>query len=190
MRDVAVLFVDIRGFTPLSEGLLPEQVVSILNEYLKLTTTSILQNNGMLDKFIGDAAMAVFNAPLDLEDYVFCAVKAAIDMRKGADELAKDLQEKYGKTVSFGIGIHCGPAVIGNIGCSFRMDYTAIGDTVNTASRLESRAKPKEILVSEAVYEQVQDCVIAEQVGEMELKGKSNKVMTYRIIDILEEKHG
>lgn len=189
-RDVAVLFVDIRGFTPLSEGLLPEQVVSILNEYLKLTTTSILQNNGMLDKFIGDAAMAVFNAPLDLEDYVFCAVKAAIDMRKGADELAKDLQEKYGKTVSFGIGIHCGPAVIGNIGCSFRMDYTAIGDTVNTASRLESRAKPKEILVSEAVYEQVQDCVIAEQVGEMELKGKSNKVMTYRIIDILEEKHG
>ena len=189
-RDVAVLFVDIRGFTPLSEGLLPEQVVSILNEYLKLTTTSILQNNGMLDKFIGDAAMAVFNAPLDLEDYVFCAVKAAIDMRKGADELAKDLQEKYGKTVSFGIGIHCGPAVIGNIGCSFRMDYTAIGDTVNTASRLESRAKPKEILVSEAVYEQVQDRIIAEQVGEMELKGKSNKVVTYRIIDILEEKHG
>lgn len=188
-RDVAVLFVDIRGFTPLSEGLLPEQVVSILNEYLKLTTTSILRNQGMLDKFIGDATMAVFNAPLDLDDYVFRAVKAAIDMRKGADELAKGLQEKYGKTVSFGIGVNCGPAVIGNIGCSFRMDYTAIGDTVNTASRLESRARPNEILVSSAVYEQIKDRVMAEQVGEMELKGKSNKVMTYRILDIMEVSH-
>ena len=189
-REVAVLFVDIRGFTSLSENLLPEQVVSILNEYLKLTTTCILQNQGMLDKYIGDATMAVFNAPVDLENYVFCAVKAALDMQNGAAALTKDLETRFGKTVSFGIGINCGPAVIGNIGCSFRMDYTAIGDTVNTAARLESSAEPNEILVSENVYMQIRDRVNAEQVGEIELKGKSRKVMTYRILSLMEENDG
>ena len=182
-RPVAVLFVDIRGFTPLSESLMPEQVVKILNEYLALTTASILQNNGMLDKFIGDATMAVFNAPLDLDDYVFRAVQAALDMREGAEKLAQNLQEQFGKTVSFGIGVNCGEAVIGNIGCEFRMDYTAIGDTVNTAARLESRAKPGEILISQAVYDAVKDRIMAEEVGPMELKGKSNTVMVYRVVE-------
>lgn len=186
-RSVAVLFVDIRGFTPLSESLMPEQVVKILNEYLALTTSSILQNHGMLDKFIGDATMAVFNAPLDLDDYVYRAVLAALDMRKGAQKLAEGLQEQFGKSVSFGIGINCGEAVVGNIGCEFRMDYTAIGDTVNTAARLESRAKAGEILISRAVYERVKDRILAEEVGEMELKGKSNSVMTYRVLDRKEQ---
>ena len=185
-RTVAVLFVDIRGFTPLSESLMPEQVVKILNEYLALTTASILQNNGMLDKFIGDATMAVFNAPLDLDDYVFRAVQTALDMRKGAEKLAQNLQEQFGKTVSFGIGVNCGEAVVGNIGCEFRMDYTAIGDTVNTAARLESRAKPGEILISQAVYDTVKDRILAEEVGPMELKGKSNTVMVYRVLDVKE----
>lgn len=185
-RSVAVLFVDIRGFTPLSESLMPEQVVKILNEYLALTTASILQNNGMLDKFIGDATMAVFNAPLDLDDYVFRAVQTALDMRKGAEKLAQNLQEQFGKTVSFGIGVNCGEAVVGNIGCEFRMDYTAIGDTVNTAARLESRAKPGEILISQAVYDTVKDRILAEEVGPMELKGKSNTVMVYRVLDVKE----
>ncbi len=185
-RPVAVLFVDIRGFTPLSESLVPEQVVKILNEYLALTTASILQNNGMLDKFIGDATMAVFNAPLDLDDYVFRAVQTALDMRKGAEKLAQNLQEQFGKTVSFGIGVNCGEAVVGNIGCEFRMDYTAIGDTVNTAARLESRAKPGEILISQAVYDTVKDRILAEEVGPMELKGKSNTVTVYRVLDVKE----
>ena len=181
-RNVAVLFVDIRGFTPLSESLMPEQVVKILNEYLALTTSCILGNNGMLDKFIGDATMAVFNAPHDLEDYVYRAVQTALDMRAGAEELAKKLEEQYGKTVHFGIGVNCGDAVVGNIGCDFRMDYTAIGDTVNTAARLESRAKAGEILISEAVYEILKDRIVAESVGEMELKGKSKPLMVYQVI--------
>ena len=181
-RNVAVLFVDIRGFTPLSESLMPEQVVKILNEYLALTTSCILGNNGMLDKFIGDATMAVFNAPHDLDDYVYRAVQTALDMRAGAEELAKKLKEQYGKTVYFGIGVNCGDAVVGNIGCDFRMDYTAIGDTVNTAARLESRAKAGEILISEAVYEILKDRIVAESVGEMELKGKSKPLMVYQVI--------
>lgn len=174
----------------MSESLKPEQVVKILNEYLALTTASILQNNGMLDKFIGDATMAVFNAPLDLDDYVFRAVQAALDMRRGAEKLAEKLQEQFGKTVSFGIGVNCGEAVIGNIGCEFRMDYTAIGDTVNTAARLESRAKPREILISQVVYDAVKDRIVAEEVGPMELKGKSNTVMVYRVLDVKEGASG
>ena len=140
----------------------------------------------MLDKFIGDATMAVFNAPFNLDDYVFRAVKTALDMRSGADELSEKLLKQFGKKVSFGIGVHCGEAVVGNIGCEFRMDYTAIGDTVNTAARLESRAGAGEILISQAVYEILKDRITVEEVGEMALKGKSNAVMTYRVVALKE----
>ena len=183
-RDVAVLFVDIRGFTPMSENLQPEQVVQILNEYLSLTTESIFKHNGMLDKFIGDATMAVFNAPFDLEDYLYEAVATAWDIKSGSEKLEKKLMEQFGRTVSFGIGVNCGDAVVGNIGCEFRMDYTAIGDTVNTAARLESRAKPGQILISEKLYKALEDRIEAEEVGEMELKGKSNKIMVYSVTSI------
>ena len=181
-RNIAVLFVDIRGFTPMSENLAPEEVVSILNEYLALTTASVLDNEGTLDKFIGDATMAVFNAPFDLDDYVYKAILTALAIRDGSEKLAEHLQEKFGKTISYGIGVNMGDAVVGNIGCEFRMDYTAIGDTVNTAARLESRAKAGEILISEAVFETVQNRIEAEPVGEMELKGKSKAVKVYRLI--------
>lgn len=186
-RHVAVLFVDIRGFTPMSENLAPEEVVSILNEYLALTTASILDNEGTLDKFIGDATMAVFNAPFDLDDYVYKAILTAIAIRDGSEELAEKLQQKFGKTISYGIGVNMGDAVVGNIGCEFRMDYTAIGDTVNTAARLESRAQAGEILISEAVCEHLQGRIRTEPVGDMELKGKSKPVKVYRLIDIKEK---
>ena len=183
-RDVAVMFVDIRGFTPMSENLEPEQVVQILNEYLTLTTESIFKYNGMLDKFIGDATMAVFNAPFDLEDYLYAAVATAWDIKNGSEKLEKKLMEQFGRTVSFGIGVNCGDAVVGNIGCEFRMDYTAIGDTLNTAARLESKAKPGQILISEKLYKALEDRIEAEEVGEMELKGKSNKIMVYSVTSI------
>lgn len=181
-RHVAVLFVDIRGFTSMSEGLQPEDVVKILNEYLALTTKCIFQNQGTLDKFIGDATMAVFNAPVDQPDYIYRSVAAALDMKQEMEEVSQRLLQNYGKQVSFGIGIHCGEAVIGNIGCQVRMDYTAIGDTVNTASRLESCAKRGEILISEQVNQEIEDRILTEYVSEMELKGKSHTVRTYRVL--------
>ncbi len=184
-RDIAVLFVDIRGFTTMSERLQPEQVVEILNEYLELTSHAIYKNHGTLDKFIGDATMAVFNAPVNLEDYVYKAVCAAYDMVQGAKQLEKKLKEQYGNSVQFGIGVNCGPAIVGNIGSERRMDYTAIGDTVNTAARLESNAKQGEILISQAVYEVVQDRILVEPVGELALKGKEQKIMTYRVTGLL-----
>ena len=186
-RHIAVLFVDIRGFTTMSESLAPEQVVEILNEYLSLTTKSIFDNSGTLDKFVGDATMAVFNAPFDLEDYIFKAVCAAWDMKQGADTIAEKFEKRFGKSVSFGIGVNCGNAVVGNIGCDFRMDYTAIGDTVNTAARLESNAKRGQILISEQVYEAVKDRIEATAIGEIPLKGKTQGVYVYQLDSVKKE---
>ena len=185
-RNIAVMFVDIRGFTALSENLQPESVVELLNEYLALATDSIFRNSGTLDKFVGDAAMAVFNAPLDLDDYVFHAVKAAWDMKMGAIALEEKAQKQFHTSVEFGIGIHCGNAVVGNIGCEFRMDYTAIGDTVNTASRLESMAGRGQILMSSDMYEAVKDRVVVTPVGELPLKGKEKGVFAYQLDQVIE----
>ena len=186
-KNISVLFVDIRGFTPLSEKVEPEEVVGILNNYLNLTANSIFENKGTLDKFIGDATMAIFNAPLDLEDHEFKAVKAAWDMKQGAEQLRKELEEKFGRSVSFGIGVNTGYAVVGNIGASFRMDYTAIGDTVNTAARLESNAKPGQILLSSTTYEKVKNRIQATYLGEIKVKGKEQGLPVYQLDAILEE---
>ena len=189
-RDVAVLFVDIRGFTPLSESLEPEQVVDILNNYLELTTSCIFRHGGTLDKFIGDATMAVFNAPFDTEDYVYKAVLTAWDIVQGGIKMEKELSERYGKQVGFGVGVNCGPAVVGNIGCEFRMDYTSIGDTVNTAARLEANAPKGTVYISDTVYEQVKERIDVEEVGQIPLKGKSNGVFVYSVTGIKDVKMG
>lgn len=181
-RDIAVLFVDIRGFTPLSESLKPSEVVEILNEYLNLTTNAIFKNSGTLDKFIGDATMAVFNAPFELEDYEYKAVCAAWDIVAGARELEQKCMERFGKSVAFGVGVNCGEAVVGNIGCDFRMDYTAIGDTVNTAARLESNAKRGQVLISEHIYKRLEGRIQVREIGEIPLKGKAQGVCVYELL--------
>ena len=183
-RDVAVLFVDIRGFTTMSEVLEPEQVVEILNQYLNLTTNAIFKNRGTLDKFVGDATMAVFNSPFDLDDYEFRAVCAAMDIVAGGAALEEKLMKEFGRSVGFGVGVNCGPAVVGNVGCEFRMDFTAIGDTVNTAARLEANAKKGQVLISDTIYERVKDRVEVEEVGEIPLKGKSKGVFVYSVVSV------
>lgn len=183
-KEIAVLFVDIRGFTPLSEALAPEQVVKVLNRYLEITTKAIFDNGGTVDKFIGDATMALFNAPLNQEDYIFHAVKAGLDMAAAGKELEAEFEKLAGKKVGFGIGVNCGEAVIGNIGTAKRMDYTAIGSAVNTAARLESRAKAGEVLVSREIYEHLKDRIQAESLGPCSLKGISEPVEIFRVIGI------
>ena len=152
---IAVLFVDVRGFTSMSEELKdPREVVHILNRYLTLFADCILQNGGTLDKFVGDQAMAFWGAPLRHEDNTRKALQAAqtaMDMVAGARQISAELEKQYHRTVSFGIGIHLGEAVVGNIGSTSRMDYTAIGDTVNTAARLEANAPGETIYISRAV---------------------------------------
>lgn len=186
LTDIACLFVDIRGFTTMSENLEPPQVVEILNRYLTLTSRCILKNQGTLDKFVGDATMAIFNAPLPQEDYIYRAVKTAWDMVEGSKGLSQELMEKYGRSVSFGVGVHCGKAVVGNIGAEIRMDYTAIGDTVNTAARLEANAKGGEVLISRDVYDALQGRIRAVSLGNsIQLKGKSRQFEIFRLEEVL-----
>lgn len=188
LTDIACLFVDIRGFTPMSELLTPPQVVEILNRYLDLTSRCIMQNGGTLDKFVGDATMAIFNAPLPQEDYIYKAVKTALDMVEGSKALSDELQEQFGRTVQFGIGVHCGQAVVGNIGASIRMDYTAIGDTVNTAARLESNAPGGQILISRAVADALEGRIRVTSLGDsIKLKGKSAGFEILRVDGLMEE---
>ncbi len=186
-RDIAVMFVDVRGFTTLSEEMEPEKVVQVLNEYFTLVYASVQAWNGTLDKFIGDAAMAIFNAPDETENYVYNAVCAAEDIQLGFEKITEKYKELYGREIHVGIGINCGEAIVGNIGCHRRMDYTAIGDTVNTASRLEARAEAKQILISQSVLDQVGDAVRYQAVGELSLKGKSQTVPTYQMTQVVDK---
>ena len=186
-RDIAVLFVDIRGFTSLSESLPPDQVVEILNNYLALVAEAVSKYQGTLDKFIGDAAMAVFNSPVDLADYEYKAVCAALDLCSNAAFLKEKCEKEYGKQVMFGIGIQCGEAVIGNIGCETRMDYTAIGDTVNTAARLEGIAAPGQIFISGDMQQRLRKRIRTVFAGEYELKGKKHAVPVYAVEGLVQE---
>ena len=180
-RDISALFVDIRGFTTMSEALSPEDVVAILNQYLALTTKAVFDNLGTLDKFVGDCTMAVFNSPFDLDDYEFKSVCAAMDIAMGSEPLNQKIEEQFGRKIGFGVGVNCGPAVTGNIGCDFRMDYTAIGDTVNTAARLEANAGAGKVYISDVLYARVKERVDVEEVGVIPLKGKKNGVVVYSV---------
>lgn len=182
-RHIAVLFVDIRGFTTLSESLTPDQVVDILNRYLSQVTEAVFRHEGTLDKFIGDAVMAVYNAPLDVDDYLVKAALTGLDIVQSVNSLNEGLKRDYNLEIACGVGVHCGEAVVGNIGCDFRMDYTAIGDTVNTSERLESIAKSGQVLVSEDMYERIKDKFDMEFLGEHSLKGKQEKIKVFLLGD-------
>jgi adenylate cyclase len=158
----------------MSESLPPATVVEIINKYLTLTTECIMRHHGTLDKFVGDCTMAFWNAPVAQEDCVYLACQAAMDMVVGAKPLAEELQERFGRSVSFGVGVHYGPAVVGNIGAPQRMDFTAIGDTVNTASRLESNAPAGTIYISRIVADMLGDRAKTTSLGAtIKLKGKA-----------------
>ncbi|MCL1987891.1 MAG: adenylate/guanylate cyclase domain-containing protein [Firmicutes bacterium] len=187
-KDIAIVFVDVRGFTSLTESMRdnPEIIVDSLNNYLELTSASILNNGGSIDKFIGDATMGLFNGFVPLDDYVYKAVKAGWDMAKGSAHVNQIIKDKYGLDLGFGVGIHCGEAIVGNLGPSFRKDYTAIGDSVNTAARLEGQAKRSQVIISADVYERVKDRITADFVGEVSLKGKKETVNIYSVTDVLD----
>ena len=183
-RNVACLFVDIRGFTKMSEELTPEEVVDVLNGYLEMATNQVFRFGGMVDKFIGDCVMAIFNAPVDLDDYIYKAVCAAFGIVKEGKKICDQVMEKYGKKLEFGVGVHFGDAVIGNIGSKTRMDFTAIGDTVNTASRIEASAGGSQVLISSFVYEELKDRVKVVDAGDRMFKNKKEAIKCYEVVEI------
>ncbi|MBQ6832929.1 MAG: adenylate/guanylate cyclase domain-containing protein [Lachnospiraceae bacterium] len=185
-KDVAVLFVDIRGFTSFTERLEPEMVVQVLNRYLEEATKVIFDQKGTVDKFIGDAVMAIYNAPMDLDDYVFRAVKSGLAIAEASERLKKEAAGISSSDFGFGIGINCGEAVVGNIGTTKRMEYTAIGNTVNTAARLEGKAKAGEVIISPYVYERIKDRIEVTSLGLHELKGIREPVELYRVERVIE----
>jgi adenylate cyclase len=186
-RDVTVFFSDIRGFTSLSEGMSPQDLVSLINRYLSIMTDIIMENRGTVDKYIGDAIMAFWGAPLDDPDHPFRACKASLEMIKALEELNKELPE--GKKIDIGIGINTGIATIGNMGSTKKKNYTAMGDTVNLASRLEGVNKVfhTKIIISEYTYERIKDRILARELDLIRVKGKKIPVKIYEVIGFLDE---
>lgn len=182
-RKVTVLFSDIRHFTSLAEKLPPEVVVSLLNEYFEAMLEATFSNQGTLDKFLGDGIMVEFGAPLDDANQEKNAVLTALAMHQSLKKL-RDKWEKEGKPlVEMGIGIHTGLAVVGNIGSDVRMEYTAIGDTVNVASRLEQATKTLKlpIIISEETFKGLKGAFPAQNLGPLILPGREKEITAYSI---------
>ncbi len=183
-REISVLFSDIRGFTSLSEKLSPEALVLVLNEYLNPMTRIVLEEKGTLDKYIGDAIMAIYNAPLDVAGHADHACRSALKMMVKLDELNRSFIERDIQAIDIGIGINSGDAVVGNMGASMRFDYTAIGDNVNLASRLEGLNKMygTHILVSESTKLLAGSDLPFREIDLVAVKGKQQPVPIYELM--------
>ena len=181
LQPVTVLFADIRGFTSLSEQMDAREVVDLLNDFFGVMTAAIFQSNGTLDKFIGDCVMALFGAPIPSERSPRNALVAAVRMQQQVARLGAERVQRGLAPMRIGVGLHHGPAVVGNIGSAERMQYTAIGDTVNIAARLVSRAEPGQILVSEAMYKAAGGSDLFHDLGEISVKGREAQVRVYSV---------
>jgi len=179
-KFVTVLFTDIVSFTPLSERLSPGEVSLLLNRYFGKMTDIIFDYRGTLDKYMGDAIMAVFGAPIERTDDAERAVKAALDMRKALALMLEEIEPD--RRFGIRLGINTGRVVAGNLGSPKRMDYTVIGDTVNTASRLESIAEPGQILIGENTYASVKGQFTIREIGKRSVKGKSKAITVYEVL--------
>ena len=177
--DITVLFADVRGFTSFSETVAPEKLVSILNRYLAAMAEAVLAQEGTIDKFMGDAIMAWFNAPVPQKDHTLRAVKAALAIRDSVEALYKELPKD--SHLSFGAGIHYGDAVLGLIGTDRRLEYTAISDSVNTAKRLQENSARNQIIISREAYERVINEIEAKPITPLSVKGKTVPLDVFEI---------
>lgn len=185
---VTVLFSDIRSFTSISENMDPRELLDFLNEYFSGMVESVMHHHGVVDKFIGDAIMAVFGAPVPEPEDPLHAVRAALAMRERLTKINEGFRARGLPEIRTGIGLHSGQVIAGNMGHSERMEYTVIGDTVNLASRLEGMTKELDcdVVVSEDLYNQVKDHVVAEPLKKIKVKGRDQEVMVYRLIKLVD----
>jgi len=183
-REITSFFSDVAGFTSISEKLSPEELVSLLNEYLTEMSDIILENGGTLDKYEGDAVIAFWNAPLDQDDHALLACRAAVACQRRLAEIRHRWAEKIGTPLAMRIGLNSGPAVVGNMGSSRRFDYTAMSDTVNLASRLEGACKlyGVPILIGEQTYARVRDVMAARLIDRIRVVGRRQPVSVYEVI--------
>ncbi len=181
--DITCLFADIRGFTSYSEKHTPEDLVAVLNLYLAAAAEAVLAHEGTVDKFLGDAVMAWYNAPLPQSDHTLRAVKTALTIRDAIEKLHTELPEEA--HLDFGIGIHYGDAVLGWIGTEKRLEYTAIGDSVNTAKRIQENSAKSQILISADAYARVKNEVKAEPYAPLTVKGKAQPLEVYEVLGLM-----
>jgi adenylate cyclase len=178
-QRITLLFADVRGFTTMAEKMKPREAVEVLNEFFARMTNVIFEHDGTLDKYLGDGLMALFGAPFALQNDAEAAVRAAVNMQKSLAEL----NMISGKSpLNMGIGIHTGEAVVGFLGTERRMDYTAIGDTVNVASRLTSQAGPGQIVISAATYAQICPEIPSCQLPAMKLRGRDEPIEVHEVL--------
>lgn len=180
--EISILFADIRGSTSFGEIVEPEELISVLNRYLAAAAEEILEQEGTIDKFLGDAVMAWFNAPVHQPDHTLRAVRSALAIRALLPELYRQMPDRT--PLEFGFGIHVGEAVLGLVGTTKRMEYTAIGDSVNTAKRIQENAAPGQILISEHAYFRVADIVEAFPANPVIAKGKRDPIAVYSVMGI------
>ena len=183
-KDLTVLFSDIRGFTTISEGLSPEKLVHLLNEYLTIMTDVVFKYEGTLDKYMGDAIMAVYGAPLERPNHPSNACHSALEMMEALGKLNEKWIGEGKKPLDIGIGINTGMMMVGNMGSEQRFDYTVMGDAVNLGSRLEGANKDYKtnILISESTYERVKDEFYCMELDMVQVKGKTLPVKIYQLL--------
>jgi len=183
-KDLTVLFSDIRGFTTIAEKLTPEELVHLLNEYLTAMTDIVFKYEGLLDKYMGDAIMAVYGAPLDQPDHRIRACRTALDMMEELKILQQKWSEEGRPVLHIGVGISSGDMVVGNMGSQMRFDYTVMGDSVNLGSRLEAINKEygTNIIISEFTYEGVKDILTCRELDSVRVKGKKHPVKIYELL--------
>lgn len=182
LREITTLFADIRGFTSFSEAIDPETLVSVLNTYLAAAAEAILAEDGTIDKFQGDAIMAWFNAPVPQKDHTLRAARAALGIRDAVLEIREGMEDRF--RLSFGVGIHVGEGLLGLVGTRRRLDYTAMGDSVNTAKRLQENAAPNQILVSKPASERLVGKVQLDPMPAIDAKGKREPVEVFELIGL------
>jgi adenylate cyclase len=182
-KDVSILFADIRGYTSLTEKMEAAEVVALLNNYFETMVEAVFNFDGTLDKFIGDALMAVFGAPLPIENHGWMAVQSALDMRQRLAEF-NQVYRSAADPIRIGIGISSGEVVSGNIGSQKRMDYTVIGDGVDISSRLEGATKEYgcDIILSEYTYQYCADRVWVRELDRVCVKGKTKPIAIYELV--------
>ena len=180
-QEITSLFADIRGFTNFSRQHDPETLVEVLNKYLAVGAQAVLDEEGTLDKIMGDCIVAFFNAPLTQSDHVLRAVRAALKIREGIARLHEDVPASY--RLNYGVGINVGDAVVGNVGTAQQMNYTAIGSGVNLASRLQEAAAPGQILLPQASYQRVQEHVEARLLSPITVAGFSEPIVVYELLE-------
>jgi len=181
-REITVLFADIRLFSILAEKMAAEEVVSLLNQFFSVMVDIIFRNKGILDKFVGDQLMALFGLIPSEHTHAYHAIQAAIEMQDAVEELMVQRAKRNDEIFHVGIGINTGSAIVGNVGSENRMDYTAIGDSVNVAARLEKIARGGEIIIGEEAFQQTRGHFRTRKRGAVLVKNKTNPVTCYKVL--------